>query len=210
MLPLAGQRTLPERIVSCWHGKSDASRLSVDAARIVIRVVGVAALLALLVVSLVGVGQPLRPGTTAPPTAGTTLEGEPFDLGRLRGGIVVVNVWASWCAPCLYELPMLVSTASRWKERGVRFVGLAAESDPADVQRIVDQLESPYPVLHIDGATQRAWNADALPSTYIVSADGVIAWSMAGALSADELEDAIVGVVGRGGVDVTGAAAIAR
>ncbi len=175
-----------------------------NAARIVIRVVGVAALLALLVVSLVGVGQPLRPGTAAPPTLGTTLEGEPFDLGRLRGGIVVVNVWASWCAPCLYELPMLVSTASRWKERGVRFVGLAAESDPADVQRIVEALESPYPVLHIDSGTQRAWNADALPSTYIVRADGGIAWSMAGALTADELEEAIVEVVQRGSVDVTG------
>lgn len=165
------------------------------AARLVLRVIGVAALLALLVISLAGIDQPLRPGTAAPATTGTTLDGQPFDLSLWRGHVVVVNVWATWCGPCLHEMPMLARAARQWDVRGVRFVGLAAESRDDDVRRLAERFDLPYPTVRIDGATQLRWNANALPSTFILRADGSVAWSMAGALTKDELDAAITDVV---------------
>jgi cytochrome c biogenesis protein CcmG/thiol:disulfide interchange protein DsbE len=182
---------LPGRIVSRSVLKSDASRFTVAAARIVIRVVGVAALLAILVVSLGGLDQPLRSGTPSPPTTGTTLDGQPFDLSKWRGHVVVVNVWAAWCVPCLQEMPMLARAAVRWDQEAVRFVGLAAESRVDEVERIVRRYELPYPNVPVDGATQLAWNAKAFPSTFILRTDGSVAWSTSGMLTNDALDAAI-------------------
>ena len=66
-----------------------------------------------------------RPPTgSGPPTSrGTTLDGEPFDLASLRGQVVVLNVWASWCAPCRAEGPMLQSVHADLRPRACTFVG---------------------------------------------------------------------------------------
>lgn len=168
-----------------------------DASRIVIRTVGVAALLALLVMILVGGGQPLGAGTIAPVTRGTTIDGAAFDLAAWKGHVVVVNVWATWCPPCLTELPEFAEAARRWDGVGVRFVGLAADSPAEQIPKLIEKLGVPYPNLPIDGATQRAWNASALPSTFIVRQDGTIAWSVRGAIHGHDLDAALKDIVGR-------------
>lgn len=167
-----------------------------NVARIVIRVVGTAALLALLVVILLGGGQPLGAGTTAPPTRGVTVDGVPFDLASWRGHVVVVNVWATWCPPCLQEMPEFADAARRWDKKDVRFVGLAADSPAEKIPFVVDKLAIPYPNLPIDVATQRAWNATALPSTFILRKDGTVGWSVRGAIHGHELDDALADIVG--------------
>jgi thiol-disulfide isomerase/thioredoxin len=163
----------------------------VDTFRTVIRVVGVAGLLGILVVSLLGGGgAPLVPaGTPAPTTRGPTLDGGAFDLGAWRGQPVVVNIWATWCAPCMVEMPGFVDVARATPD--VRFVGLAAESTPAAVERVAARLQVPYPLVTIDDATQRAWGATAIPATFIVDANGAIVWSVAGAITASELAGAV-------------------
>lgn len=160
-------------------------------ARTAIRIVGVVALLALLVVILLGGGQPLGAGTKAPTTVGVTLDGGAFDLQAWRGDFVVVNVWATWCPPCLHEMPDLVLAAEKWQPKNVRFVGLAADSPPANIPVIAAKFGLNYPVLPIDGRTQHAWNATSLPSTYILRPDGSIAWSVAGAITLSELDDVL-------------------
>jgi thiol-disulfide isomerase/thioredoxin len=162
----------------------------VDAFRTFIRAVGVAGLLGIVVVSLMGGGEdPLPRGAPAPPTRGRALDGGGFDLADWRGQPVVVNVWAPWCAPCLVEMPGFAEVARA--EPGVRFVGLAVDGKLTEIERVTARMQLPYPVVPIDAATQQAWNALAIPATFIVAPDGTIAWSVAGAISASDLAGAL-------------------
>ncbi|MBI1945432.1 MAG: TlpA family protein disulfide reductase [Deltaproteobacteria bacterium] len=147
--------------------------------RFILRVVGVAGLLALLAIALYGAGQPLAPGTPAPPVHRARLpDGRLADL-RFGDRPTVVNIWATWCPPCLAELPELVEAQRAWGDR-VTLVGLAADSDRAQVLAIIDRFDIPYQVAEIDGRTAAAWNATSLPSTYLVDASGTVVWSTRG------------------------------
>lgn len=156
--------------------------------RIVLRIVGVTALLALLVVILLDVGgPPLAVGTPAPPVEGARLlDGR---IASLRWGDrpTVVNVWATWCPPCLAEIPELVASHHRWGER-VTFVGLAADSEREQVLATVQRLGMDYEVAEIDARTARQWNITSLPSTFIVGPDGRVAWSMRGQIDGATLD----------------------
>ena len=65
----------------------------------------------------------------APPLAGETLDGEPLDTATMKGQVVVLNFWASWCAPCRAEAPFLNSVAEKTAPDGVRFVGVNVKND---------------------------------------------------------------------------------
>lgn len=160
-----------------------------DTFRTLLRAVGVAGLLGIVVVSLMGGGERFAPGTPAPETRGQTLDGGAFVLAAWKGQPVVVNIWATWCGPCVHELPEFADVARRHGD--VRFVGLAVDSRPADVERMVARFAIPYPVVPIDGATQAAWKADAVPSTYLLDKDGKVVWSVLGGISGRDLEAAL-------------------
>src|SRR5688572_20543296 len=98
------------------------------AARPLIRVVGVVALLLLLITILVGPSQPLPHGAAAPAARGRTVDGVVVDVADWKGKLVFVNVLGTWCAPCLKEMPDLVIASQKWGD--VRFVGLAVDSPP--------------------------------------------------------------------------------
>ncbi len=110
----------------------------------------------------------------APALAGTTVSGETFDLEALRGHIVVVNVMASWCAPCRTELPLLARTAARWSGLGLRVVGLAMRDDEAELRALLEETgASGLPVItDRTGAEAVRWGATGVPETYVVDRDG--------------------------------------
>ncbi len=72
-------------------------------------------------------------------------DGQAHSLGELQGNVVVVNFWATWCVPCRDEMPGFSRLHERWKSRGVRFVGLAAD-DPAKVARFAKDFAIGYPL----------------------------------------------------------------
>ncbi|HVF05537.1 MAG TPA: TlpA disulfide reductase family protein [Frankiaceae bacterium] len=128
-----------------------------------------------------GVVHFVDPGSreAGPALAGETLEGQPFDLGSLGAGPVVVNVWGSWCAPCKSEQPALERVAGATRSRGVRFLGInVRDSGRTAPLRHVKRYDVSYPSLYDPAArllTRFAVAPKTIPTTYVLDADRRIA-----------------------------------
>ena len=81
----------------------------------------------------------------AAPLRGRTLDGTAFDLEELEGQIVVLNVWGSWCGPCVAETPGLVRVANKTADRGVQFVGIDTRDERASANAFAKNYKVPYP-----------------------------------------------------------------
>ena len=168
------------------------------------------AVVAITVLALVSCGrdQPPVVGTEtltadarepAPSIAGTTLDGEQLDVADLRGRVVVLNSWASWCAPCREEVPAFVALSEGSNPDDVAVVGLNVTDDPAAAQDFVDEYGVPYPsIVDADGAILRTIPGvppSSLPSTVILDREGRIAARIVGATDAMELGTLIAAVL---------------
>lgn len=132
----------------------------------------------------------------APDLRGTTLDGEPFVLSEHRGEIVVLNVWASWCAPCRSEAPGLSQVARQTEGKGVQFVGLVTRDSEASARAFVDRFALDYPqVLDADGALQLQFRDNlppqAIPSTLVIDQQGRVAARVLGEASPATLRSLI-------------------
>ncbi len=122
------------------------------------------------------------------------LDGQWVSAADFEDRLLLVNFWATWCAPCRREMPVL-QDASEAHAEDLAVVGIAID-DPGPVRDFVDQLGISYPIL-IGGAdvltTQRAWGnaSGALPYTVLVDRQGQIAWQHMGEVSADELTEVL-------------------
>jgi thiol-disulfide isomerase/thioredoxin len=116
-------------------------------------------------------------------------------LAQWRGQVLVLNFWASWCAPCREEMPDFVALRSQFRPSGVKFVGIAIDS-PANVAQFLQQQPVNYPILIGEGAThslarQLGNPSGALPYTIVLDRDGNIVLSHLGRLPRARLETAL-------------------
>ena len=126
---------------------------------------------------------PMADRVSAPTISGTTLDGSPLNLETLRGKVVVLNAWASWCEPCKTELPVLVAEARAADAAHpslVEFVGLDVnDTESGAAARMVDRFDVPYPSIVDDGAKLLARipvvPPEAIPSTVVIDRQGRIA-----------------------------------
>lgn len=121
--------------------------------------------------------------------------GQPQALSQWRGQVVVLNFWASWCAPCREEMPDFVDLRTQFQPSGVEFVGIAIDN-PANVTRFLRQQPVNYPILIGEGAAhslarQLGNPSGALPYTIVLDRDGSIALSHLGRLPRATLESAL-------------------
>ena len=128
----------------------------------------------------------------APDLVGTTLSGDTFRLSDRRGEVVVMNVWASWCAPCRAEAPVLAQAAADFADRGVSFVGLDTRDSDTSARGFVETFGIEYPnVIDADGRLQLLF-ADslppqAIPSTLVIDKQGRVAARALGKVSESTL-----------------------
>ena len=113
----------------------------------------------------------------APDLVGTTpsfvlqdLDGKTVRLEDFRGRPVLINVWATWCAPCRVELPALSRFARNHPD--IQVLGLSTQSPPQDLERMAADL--PYPTLILDDNTAIDWKITTLPTTLFVNEEGKI------------------------------------
>ncbi len=116
----------------------------------------------------------------APALTGPTLEGGTFDLAEHRGKVVVLNVWASWCAPCRAEADELAAVAEEKADDGEVFVGLNTRDSAAPAAAFVERFGIPYPnVVDSDGTKQLLFSdtlpPQAIPSTLVIDREGRVA-----------------------------------
>lgn len=140
------------------------------------------------------------PASTLPDTPSLkvrTLDGKAYDLAAHRGKWVVVNFWATWCSPCLKEMPEL-SALDALREH-VDVIGLAYEEiEPADLRTFLQKHPVVYPIAIVDVDDPPADFATprGLPMTYLIAPDGKVAKQFLGPVTAGEVEAAIAAAGG--------------
>jgi thiol-disulfide isomerase/thioredoxin len=116
----------------------------------------------------------------APEAVGVDLNGDPLKLSDFAGQIVVLNVWASWCAPCRAEAGALEEVALQFDGKGVQFIGLNTRDSQAAAQAFTRNFGVTYPSLvDTDGRIQLLFNdslpPQAIPSTIVIDEQGRVA-----------------------------------
>jgi thiol-disulfide isomerase/thioredoxin len=135
----------------------------------------------------------------APALAGKTVQGGTMALADLRGKVVVVNFWATWCTPCRTEQPELVQLSDTYRDRGVEFLGvLERDTDIAKGRAWVKEFGVPYPsIVDEPGAWADDFAFFGLPDTYVIDQTGTIRWSVFGQTDAEQLQKLIDQVLAR-------------
>lgn len=108
------------------------------------------------------------------PVSLRNLDNSIWNLADHRGRVVVVNYWATWCGPCRFETPGLVSASAELAPRGVEFIGVNVDSDPAVIAPFVAEFKIPYPIVR-PGSDPNIADDSVLPTTLLYDKRGALA-----------------------------------
>lgn len=131
----------------------------------------------------------LAVGAPAPAYTAQTMEGTPIALADLKGEVVMLNVWATWCKPCREEIPALDSLQREFGPRGFRVVGVSIDvaGDTAEIAGFARSLGASYELwLDPDDKVSTTFRAIGVPSTALIDRNGVLRWRHMGPVRASD------------------------
>lgn len=152
-------------------------RLENKRARVALR----ALLTALLVAGVTAAGaQALKNGQTlvnkpAPEFARKALDGRTVDLKNYRGKIVLLDFWATWCSPCMVEMPTFARWQQQYGPQGLTVIGVSMDDDEATARKAINKLKPGYAIVMGDAKLGTLYGGVmGLPLIYLIDADGVV------------------------------------
>lgn len=135
--------------------------------------------------SVVEVGKPV------PSYAAVTLQGDTVSLTSLRGRTVLLNVWATWCAPCREEIPYLERLHTQHSGAGLEVIGVSidARGETQAIAEFASELGVTYPIWHDpDERVSARFLSLGVPSSYLIDRDGILRWRHLGVLRESNAE----------------------
>ncbi|HKE94377.1 MAG TPA: TlpA disulfide reductase family protein [Povalibacter sp.] len=150
--------------------------------RMWVRAAAVAATLATS--SMVGASSSLAPSFTLP-----SRSGDMVSLDKLKGQVVMLNFWASWCGPCRQEMPLLDQMHKRYSSLGFTLIGVNVESNTQDAEKWLQQTPVTFPVLFDkENRISKLYDVNAMPSTVFIDRKGNVRALHRGYKPGDESE----------------------
>lgn len=152
--------------------------------------------MAMLLMLGVGFACASAPPDKAPNFSLKTASGTTVELAKLKGSVVVVNFWATWCGPCRKEIPGFIEVYEQYKSKGLEIVGISLDRQGWEVVKpYIEQKKVTYPVVMGDDALTEAYGGiSAIPTTFIVDKTGNIVKRHVGYMSKADLEGMIKGL----------------
>lgn len=128
-------------------------------------------------------------GDVMPAYNATLIDGKALSLSAEKGSVVLVNVWATWCGPCRFEIPELQSLYQKYEPKGFRIVGVSVDETGVDaVRQFVAENKMTYPVaVDADGRIANLLRTTVLPTSVMIGRDGRIVWRKVGAVMPNEV-----------------------
>ncbi len=130
-----------------------------------------------------------RPAAPAPGLEAPDLAGTPRTLADYPGKVVLLNFWASWCPPCVREMPSLERLRVKMAGRPLAIVALDSAEQREDVDAFLERMKLGFPILlDPDGVNTRRWKVFALPTSFLLDAQGRVRYVLTGPTEWDEGE----------------------
>ncbi len=127
-------------------------------------------------------------GSAMPAYSAQTFDGKAFDLASERGNVVLLNLWATWCGPCRFEVPELQKMNDQYAPQGFKVIGVSLDdSGPETVKRFVSDHKMTYPILlDPEGKLANIFQTSLIPTTVLIDRAGKIVWKQFGAIDSND------------------------
>jgi len=110
-----------------------------------------------------------------------TLDGKEITLSQLKGKVVLLDFWATWCGPCKESVPHLIQLYKDYRESGFELVGMNVDKGDGEVvRRFITSMDIPYPVVTAPEDVVRSYRVTGIPATFLIDKEGKIRERMAG------------------------------
>ncbi len=126
----------------------------------------------------------------------TPLEGDVFDLQAISSKVIVVNFWATWCGPCLIEIPALMALQDTYAKEDLQIIGISLDDSESIVQRFLQKQSFNYPISMYSYNLQKKFGTiQSIPTTFVLDQDLTILKKLQGYHSRQTLESIIISLL---------------